>query len=274
MKSNNVSALDSQAYILSKVDSLKYFYEPKPNTIQIINLPWENTNGPRQPKYTINKDGLNQIRDFSKQKEKNVYRIVALGDSFTFGLNVNTEDNYPAQLQQIFNSKCKNKIQILNLGVPGYDIQYSVERFKLRGQKYDPDLILWLFIESDLFRVNELLRPSLKNEINYKTAYDKLIQDWGEDKILKKQDEQASEILKYSSSPILLLTFNNTQAKYKKAIENLLHLNNTLFYGNLPNVYGDSTESLPDGHPSPYGYKLISQEVFRQITDKKLIPCN
>jgi len=96
--------------------------------------------------YSINKDGLNSLKDYEVNKPHQTFRIITIGDSFTFGQYVNTNQNWPTQLEKKLNSKkiCKNidKFEVINFGVAGFDYQYEVKRYQEKGQKYNPDLII------------------------------------------------------------------------------------------------------------------------------------
>ena len=88
---------------------------------------------------------------------------------------VNTKDNWSKKLEDILNknlSKCNkiNKFEVINLGEYGYDIQYSVERYKIRRQKYKPHLILWFLKNDDFEEINEIMR---ENEEKYKVKIEK-----------------------------------------------------------------------------------------------------
>src|SRR3989344_2379017 len=124
---------------------LKYFYQPPSNYTERVKNTWIAD----EVIYTYNSDTLNERYDYQIQKPPKSFRIVTLGDSFTFGLYVNTKDNYPEKLEDKLNSVCNNNpnVEVINLGMQGYDIEYSVERYKKRGVKYQPDLVIW-FINS------------------------------------------------------------------------------------------------------------------------------
>lgn len=60
-------------------------------------------------------------------KQTNDYRIVILGDSFTYGYNANQSRTYPAVLERLLREKVAPNITVYSLGVPGYStIQYAL----------------------------------------------------------------------------------------------------------------------------------------------------
>jgi len=136
-----------------------YYYQLSPNVIEKDNPSWLSYTAT----YTFNSDGLNDRYDYEIPKPEDVYRIVTLGDSFTFGFFVNTVDSWPEQLEDMFvqNSNFCNarNVEVINLGMGGFDIPYIIERYKNVGDKYRPNLILWFESGSGFFRINELIQP-------------------------------------------------------------------------------------------------------------------
>src|SRR3989344_2460167 len=77
-----VNPISASSIDFHRTGKLLYFYEPKPNSIDKPNEwvsfgPWE---------ATINADALNERYDYDIHKPENVFRIITLGDSFTYGL--------------------------------------------------------------------------------------------------------------------------------------------------------------------------------------------
>jgi lysophospholipase L1-like esterase len=96
---------------------------------------------------TINSHGLrDRERSWAKGQE---YRILGLGDSFTFGCGVALEDTYLKQLEKFFKNEGKN-IDGINAGVIGYNLFQSLLYLKLKGIKYQPDLIIYFFYFDDV----------------------------------------------------------------------------------------------------------------------------
>src|SRR3990167_10917222 len=218
----SVNTIPKNSIKLSPMNNLKYFYELKPNTVEEFNKDWL----PNVPKYTINADSLNERFDYSVENPEKTYRIITLGDSFTFGQNVSTEKNWAELLENQLNKKlsCKdiNKFEVINLGVYGYDTQYAVERFRLRGEKYNPDLVIWMF--TDFERVLEKTMPYIldhkkeavlleKQGIYYKNWKDarenleKKIGKAGFNNYLKEQLEKFNDL--YDKKLLLMALPNN-----------------------------------------------------------------
>ncbi len=287
--------------IFSEDGDLKYFYEFKPNR-NINNKPsWL----PDDYKYeiTINAEGLNERYEYSVEKAQNTFRILTLGDSFTYGLYVNTKDNYPEKLEDLLNSRlqCKNikKFEVINLGVGGYDIEYAITRFKKRGLKYNPDVILWLLKNDDFRHIldqdlekSKIYRKQMEQNgqleeyqnrdnfypYNAKTASD-LEEQYGEDKILQYQYSAMESLRRMYKNILVILgtpsgspqAFNEHQ---KKLVEKFVgEHTNVYFYGQLPKLIKPDT-AFPDWHPNEAGYRLFANEIFDYLTSTNLIPCN
>ena len=277
-------------YIYPAVDGLKHFFELMPDTVNVIVPNWENTGGPKTPVYTINSDGLNQHENINPDKPDGVFRVAAIGDSFTFGEYVNTEDNFPSKLQRLFEQNCKNRrFETVNLAVGGYDIRYAVERYRIRGIKYDSDLIVWLIIDDDLRRIDELLLPK-NQELEQKMKEGNLASGpeyaaWlmarnevinslgGEDEVLKMQEGYLRDLNKHYSRRLAVFTFKNTDAKYKSVLKDFVNSRGNSFYGEIDDLTKEGLTSLPDGHPSPLGHERMALGIFEQLRTNRFIDC-
>ena len=74
-----------------------------------------------------------------------VFRIIVLGDSFTFGLGVPFENTYSKKLEKLLRDNVTKDIEILNLGVPGYTTAQELLLFK-KFRHLGPDLIILGFL--------------------------------------------------------------------------------------------------------------------------------
>lgn len=86
---------------------LKYYYESKPNVTETDQPEWL----PYNAVYTLNSDGFNERFDYSLKKSPKTFRVITLGDSFTFGHFVNTADNFPEKLEDVLNTSSCTSIE-------------------------------------------------------------------------------------------------------------------------------------------------------------------
>lgn len=291
----SISTIDSKTIQKTPISGLSYFYEPKPNSTEEVYKDWL-TNTPR---YTINKDTLNERFDYTIKKKKNVFRIITLGDSFTFGEYVDTKNNYPELLEDKLNAQCSNTtFEVINLGVRGYDIQYMVERYRLRGVKYNPELVIVLLGNFQLFRMKEDLIVRANDmqkkypKMDLETVYDKtnkdLISEYGWSALIKWQKVHIGELMSIVKSKIVLAKFpfscvNNKYisnwlefecwpfSEYDKLLEKEAKQKKSYFFNNLTR---NSNLSFQDGHPNSEGYKIISDEILGYLIKNKIVPCD
>ncbi len=96
------------------------------------------------PEFTVknetNSKGLRD-REIDYQRKLCIMRILALGDSFTFGNGVEAHESYPKALERLFN-KGPIVAEVINAGVNGYGTYNELVYLKQEGYKYRPDIIL------------------------------------------------------------------------------------------------------------------------------------
>ena len=287
--------IEKKNIIINPDSELQYFYEPEPNTIENVN-PWV----PYKAIYTINSDSLNERFDYTTKKPDKTFRIVTLGDSYTYGLYVDTENNYSEKLEDMLNNtlSCKeyDKFEVINLGNGGYDIQYASERYKIRGQKYDPDLIVWFIKNDDMIQLNEIMLPEEKiiaEELKETGEFDKLVESgefypswvraaqgvidtYGRENLVDIQIDFLNKFRESYTTPLLIITFPSTKDDYKKALKQFVSSQtNVLFHDEVPNIFTLEGASFPnDGHPTILGHNLIAKDLFEYLTKESLIPCD
>ena len=79
----------------------KLIYDLLPNAVAIENGYWVDI---KPTSVRINSDGFRD-KNYSIEKPNGVFRIVAIGDSLTFGFGVESEESYPKVLEKNLNSK-------------------------------------------------------------------------------------------------------------------------------------------------------------------------
>lgn len=286
----SINTLQKEYYELSLQSPIRSFYEPKQG------VSYEEVNNGYAAEYSINKDRLNETADYPVEKDNTVYRILTLGDSFTFGVLVDTQENWTEKLEVMLNSwlRCESKkeFEVINLGVGGYDIEYALERYKIRGAKYNPDLVIWLIKGDDLWQVNKVIRP-----IAHRYT-------------LENTQEGGSEAYR----PWLLATqefkkntdLNDLIVMHKKHISDFRSLyKNKIVFGFMENTSNDADDRIirtmlkgmsdsspsisyfefPDihqnkdwiiqgnGHPTEDGHTMMAESIFRYLTEDTSL-CN
>lgn len=102
------------------------------------------------PRYVINSEGF---RDRPRQVAKSPgrQRIVIVGDSLTFGWGVEGEETFASRLEaSLVAAGSEGGIEVLNLGVGGYNPYTEAALLRDRGLAYEPDLVLAQFCINDL----------------------------------------------------------------------------------------------------------------------------
>jgi lysophospholipase L1-like esterase len=118
--------------------------------------------------YLINSFGLRGI-DFPLNKPAGEKRILAIGDSVTFGHLVSEESTYPYFLQEYLQEAfVDTSLRVINCGVSTYSTREELMFLQRKGIKYDPDIVILGFVLNDASiyaRQNHLnkLRETLKH---------------------------------------------------------------------------------------------------------------
>ena len=86
---------------------------------------------------------------FELEKPDGSFRIVALGDSFTFGAGVRDEDLFLTHLQVALDRRSPSRFEVINLGVMGFDAAHEAALLAHYAVGLDPDLVLIIFVLDD-----------------------------------------------------------------------------------------------------------------------------
>ncbi len=122
---------DARRYMLKPNSRATFwgFYDPMPQPIS-----WQ-----------VNEDGIRSDRPIEDKGKQ--FRILTYGDSETFGWSVQLEDTWQRRMEAI-----DDRIQVLNLGVPGYNVENVADHMELTASHLDPDLIIYLFHKNDFYQ--------------------------------------------------------------------------------------------------------------------------
>ena len=115
-----------------------HYRDPDPDLQE--SFPFTNSYGQRDIERTI-------------RKKKDTKRILMLGDSVVAGYGIRELDNTISR-QLEFELKDKN-VEVLNFGIGGYCTRAEVELLKVKGLDFDPDIVLFVFVNNDYVNENE-----------------------------------------------------------------------------------------------------------------------
>lgn len=291
-----ITYIDKENLIFPEIDEFNYYWELQKSTTVIDNPYWLG----HQVKHTYNADGLHERFDYEIEKPSNTFRIITLGDSFTFGQFVNTADNWTEQLEDLLNNNLLDddikKFEVINLGVSGFDIPYSIKRYQDIGAKYDPDLIIWFESGSGLIRFMEKERDYgqrcveeyEKNNISVSEKEmfhpctlktDQYFIDYFSNSYEQLNTELINKLNEFLTTlnPEKIMFFSYTKETISSpellepTIEKIHNRHKDVRY--LPIIEEASKEEtrLLDDHPNKRGHQLIAETIYQYLKDNLLI---
>jgi len=98
--------------------------------------------------FRINSQGMRADRDFPREKPAGVTRIVTIGDSFTVGYEVDTEQTFSSVLESRLRGAGHN-VEVLNAGVSGFSTAEECLYLERELLKYMPDVVIISFCSND-----------------------------------------------------------------------------------------------------------------------------
>ena len=99
---------------------------------------------------TVNSLGFRGA-EVASPKPQGRLRIVIVGDSVTFGMGMGDAESFPAQLEHLLHEKFPGRdLDVVNLGVPGYDTRQEVTLLRRNLARLDPDVALVGFYTNDV----------------------------------------------------------------------------------------------------------------------------
>lgn len=285
-----ITYIDKKNLVFPETREFKYYWKLQPNVVITDEPKWLNY----KVTYTHNNDGLNERFDYAVEKPANTFRIITLGDSFTYGVNVNTEYNWTEQLEDILNNDQTNnhlKFEVINLGVYGFDIPYLIKRYRDIGAKYNPDLIIWFESGHGFSRLNEFEQPITQNCLKeYKDnninvdneaihpcdiKTDQLVSMQSVNGITEEIIDKLNEFLStLKSNEIVFFSYTKetmfSPELLEPSIEKIHNKHKDVKY--LPIIKEEDINQtrLDDGHPDKFGHQLIAQTIYQYLKDNLL----
>lgn len=211
--------------------------------------------------YILDENGFNETRAYEISKPPDTFRVVAMGDSHTFGLFVSPEENYPAQLERIFAADlvCGKRMEVVNIGVPGHDAELSVEHLRRRGLMYAPDLIVWWLKYDDLAYANAYFGSS--SDVSG-------IAEIGERVLWGYSLREVQRLRDLFAGPIIIIKGGGISERpvLDELLERALGA-----MGGVRMVREPKHPKFLDGHPLPEGHAHIARKVADLLREESLI---
>ncbi len=121
-------------------------YASHPYLPYILRANHQTANG----KYTNNSYGF-RGSEFQINKPEDVFRIIAIGASTTYGVANSDTNTYPAQLEKIISENGILNVEVINAGVTGYNTTETFINFYLRVLNLAPDMVIFYQARNDVF---------------------------------------------------------------------------------------------------------------------------
>ncbi len=248
---------DARNYVLKAGKKIIYkgLYETHPPIV------WE-----------INQDGLRSDREENFTSDK--FRVLTYGDSETFGWAVDIKDSWQRKMENI-----DPDIQVINFGIPGYNIANIADHMHLTIPEYDPDMLIYFFNKNDYypaFGFNPTLAKSYAylaaRMIIYRINKDKRksFRDSRQGaKFIKTNINQMIALSKKHNAPLYVLDMHG---KYSAPIREISHIQPEIVkYINIE----DTINKFPkaDAHLTKPAHAAIAELLCEQISGQSQSKC-
>lgn len=121
--------------------------------------------GPLPYRVITNSQGLRSEKEFALPKPAGKFRILAIGDSLTFGPYVNQQDTYPNRLgQDLVNADIN--AEVINAGISGYTLEDELSYLQEKGIHLQPDLVILQVFQNDVSDYNPPTRQLFSRKLH------------------------------------------------------------------------------------------------------------
>ena len=112
--------------------------------------------------------------EFDLEKTPDIYRIMVVGDSITFGAGVELEDTYVKETERLLLHSNLRPSQLINAGVSGYHFEHYNLFIKDNVNKFHPDHIIVGFCINDI-RPRDVVRQRYIVRATHRLPLDSMI---------------------------------------------------------------------------------------------------
>lgn len=162
-------------------------------------------------------------------------RILAFGDSLTYGSGVDAEHSYPAVLQGLTGR------EVINAGVPGERSGQGLERLPALLREYQPHLLLLCHGGNDMLRRQSMAQMEANLEAMIRLAR-----------------EQGIPVVLLGVPRPAIFGLESAEQYYNVASRTGSPLEDHI----IPKVLSDNALKSDQIHPNATGYRLMAEAVF------------
>ena len=166
-------------------------------------------------------------------------KVLAFGDSITYGYNVETQLNYPSQLSKLLYS------DVINAGVNGELTDAGLRRLPSLLEKHKPQILIICHGGNDIIRRKSLIKA--KENIK---------------KMIELARKKNIHVVLVGVPMMEVLSLSTAQIYYEIAEE----LNVPFDGDSLEKILGDNYLKIDQIHPNGEGYKILANALANLIT--------
>jgi lysophospholipase L1-like esterase len=251
-------------------------------------------------------------RDHSIEKPEGMFRILGLGDSFTYGVGAAFEDTYLYNLERMLNNRKHEhpEIEIIKCGVPRFFPEPERLLLEHYGLNYDPDLVLIGLLPNDIIdthlgldavkvsdngylitnATSEITNRLYTNSHIFRIIFQKFfshnnpseIEKVNAEKKIKEEYLKMVKLANQIDAKIVLIhipqrgPWDDNARGIASRFAEWSSLHNIPFIDVLPAMEKASQNQVlywkKDGHCNAAGYRVIAETIFSHLVENNLVP--
>ncbi|WP_024955407.1 GDSL-type esterase/lipase family protein [Sulfurospirillum arcachonense] len=172
-------------------------------------------------------------------------KILAFGDSITYGYHVDKDKSYPTQLSKLLNT------EVINAGVNGEMSNAGLKRLPTLLEKYKPQILIICHGGNDILRKKSLLKAK-ENIAN----------------MIKIAQEKKIQVFLIGVPTLEVLTLSTAEIYHELSTEFGVPLDSET----LEDILSDNTLKIDQIHPNEDGYRILSNHIATLVTENYLPP--
>ncbi|HEY6114321.1 MAG TPA: SGNH/GDSL hydrolase family protein [Candidatus Dormibacteraeota bacterium] len=102
-----------------------------------------------RPGYAGNSSTGHRDREYSRTKPPGVFRVIGLGDSYSYGMGVARDRVFLKVAEEELNRRLARPVEVINFGVPGYNTAMEAAVLEEVTPAWQPDLVVIQFCGND-----------------------------------------------------------------------------------------------------------------------------